>query len=112
MNDDEQTPLLCEVCWQEVEEPYEADGTVMCRSCFERNEMEEEVSFGYRDKDWIDPPESEHECGSCSRFNICPSSGCSWGWCTEQDSWVECDDDSCDRWDPDELDGWERDYDD
>lgn len=63
------------------------------------------MSFGVNDKDWIEPDEAKHHCGSCYHFNVCPGCrpGCSnyWGWCTEQDSWVESCDESCPRWEPD-----------
>jgi hypothetical protein len=41
------------------------------------------MSFGYYDKDWVDPdPEPEYggTCGECERFGRCPC-GCGWGVC-------------------------------
>lgn len=46
------------------------------------------MSFGYYDKDWVEPdPEPIYRgvCGDCRKFNECPC-GCGWGW---------CDDDRC-----------------
>lgn len=41
------------------------------------------MSFGYRDEDWVDPPEIpdyEGTCSGCARFTACPC-GCGWGFC-------------------------------
>lgn len=41
------------------------------------------MSFGLRDKDWVDPdPKPEKRCNeeTCIYFTLCPS-GCGWGVC-------------------------------
>lgn len=57
------------------------------------------MSFGLRDKDWIDPPDNEASrmiCNECSHWCECPC-GCGCGWCsccgefTESDEHEECD---------------------
>lgn len=41
------------------------------------------MSFGLRDKDWVDPPEREDykgACTDCEHFTEC-GCGCGWGYC-------------------------------
>jgi len=60
------------------------------------------MSFGIRDADWIDPPESppyKGKCRDCGNFIECPC-GCGWG---------ECDGDRGERFDGSDNsceDGW------
>lgn len=41
------------------------------------------MGYGYRDSDWIDPPEIPPyagRCGQCEEYTPCPG-GCGWGTC-------------------------------
>lgn len=43
------------------------------------------MSFGYYDKDWVDPPDPPiyvGPCRYCSRFVMCPC-GCDYGYCDD-----------------------------
>lgn len=58
------------------------------------------MSFGYYDKDWVDPPdppEYRGTCGQCVRFRACPC-GCGTGICATVDEWVS-EDDGCEEGD-------------
>ncbi len=48
------------------------------------------MSFGLRDKDWVDPPEQPPRfCGErCDRFSPCPC-GCGWGMCDDSGEYVQ-----------------------
>lgn len=43
------------------------------------------MSFGWRDEEWIYPPEDDGfdgSCDECARFEPCPC-GCGWGICRD-----------------------------
>jgi len=56
--------------------------------------MERPMSFGYRDRDWINPPEPpiyHGTCARCAKFDACPC-GCGWGHCEDDPGeWIEED---------------------
>lgn len=51
------------------------------------------MSFGLRDKDWVEPQDSidpECPCSICVSFNTCPC-GCGEGWCETFHEYVDGD---------------------
>ena len=52
------------------------------------------MSFGYRDKDWIEPDEPKATCRVCSYWKRCPC-GCEWGMCNYYYDWTEETDRCC-----------------
>ena len=56
------------------------------------------MGFGYRDSDWIDPPEVPPyagTCGQCEEFTACPA-GCGWGTCNaDGHGFVHADERGC-----------------
>lgn len=49
------------------------------------------MSFGYRDRDWIDPPEEptfRATHSDCTHFNECPGK-CGNGWCDDIGEFVD-----------------------
>lgn len=53
------------------------------------------MSFGYYDKDWIDPPEDPKpdyfvsKCFDCYNCMLPPDKEANYAWCTYQHDWVE-----------------------
>jgi hypothetical protein len=76
------------------------------------------MSFGLRDRDWVDPPEPETfraHCGDCTHFHECPCG--KHGWCDAAEEFVDpsevvtvgddcCDFDAAASFDP-EWEEWE-----
>lgn len=50
------------------------------------------MSFGYYDKDWVDPPdETPVKCGNCDEWVECPCD-CGLGYCKVHDYYSGADD--------------------
>lgn len=53
------------------------------------------MSFGLRDKDWVEPEEKPTtKCRDCEYWERCPC-GCEWGWCTDCRCEFTREDDEC-----------------
>lgn len=50
------------------------------------------MSFGYRDEDWVDPPDPVFvKCEACEWWRECDC-GCGWGYCTDRGQSTKADD--------------------
>lgn len=70
------------------------------------------MSFGYYDKDWVDPTDPwvyVGPCRCCRRFNEC-ACGCGWGYCDDDPGEFYDGDDAADECEGAEVDdaelGW------
>lgn len=62
--------------------------------CVDVTERKKIMSFGYRDEDWIDPPEDLEpdyfvsKCADCCHCSLSPDKEAKYAWCEYEHDWV------------------------